>query len=429
MWIDPRLAVLLMLTSGAIVEAACETEPSAVASSQAVVERFTVDGVETVRNVSGSEWGEVRLELIAEIGSEESEDYMFTMPSGIWATEEAVFVADFRLGLRSYTREGAFIRRYGRHGEGPGEYAELFSTAVLTDGRVVAHGFEKIVFYEQDGTLNEEWTIQPVAGGNTHQGGPFVITRDERIFLRVQHRESATSDFREAKEGYVQAGSTGWAGELLPVQRPVVDSSSVTVPCPNVPGECFLSIPHRPYGAVMLTPDMKWVSGSTDRYRLEIEDPDGSLMVIERFEQPVVLTPLERRYHEATIEATARRSVPGYELDMGLLPATKSAFTVLIGARDGRILVAREGSSRWNAQECGPFEEWVPPDTSNNCLEPRIFVDIFAKDGRYLGYFERPSDVRIQYGYFAGNEMWTYALGPDGNPLVRGYKLMAPTDS
>lgn len=418
-----------LAASAALMTSACASERPVATTDGPVVERSTVDGVETVRNISGSEWGEVGLSLIVEIGGDESEDYMFARPMGIWATDAAVYVADMNLGLRSYTRDGEFIRQYGRQGEGPGEYSELFSTAVLADGRVVAQGFEKLVFYQQDGTFDEEWRIQPVTDGYTIQGGPFVVTAEGRMFLRVRRRIEGATDPREAQGGYVQAGPEGWVGEFLMMQRPEVDRSPIMVPCPGGRGACFLSIPYRPGGVVMLTPQLKLASGVTDRYRFRVESRDGSVMVIERFEEPVALTDLERRYHEAAIEARARRSVPGYELDTNLFPAVKPAFILLLATQDGRILAVREGGSRWKTEECGSHDDWVPDEGRNDCLEAQIFVDIFAGDGRYLGYFERPSDVRLPYAHFNGNEMWTYALGADGNSVVRGYELIIPTDS
>ncbi len=76
-----------------------------------------------------------------------------------------MLLADMRAtkALYRFDQDGKFLRRYGRHGQGPGEYEKLLAFDLLDDGRVLLVGFHQIMLFAEDGRLlqfrDNRWSI------------------------------------------------------------------------------------------------------------------------------------------------------------------------------------------------------------------------------------------------------------------------------
>lgn len=90
----------------------------------------------------------------------------FNRPSGVAVTTTGViFVADGHGGdsnarIVKFSREGNFIKSWGKKGTGPGEFGELHAIAIAPDGRVFVadRGNNRIQIFDQDGKFLDQWT-------------------------------------------------------------------------------------------------------------------------------------------------------------------------------------------------------------------------------------------------------------------------------
>ena len=90
-----------------------------------------------------------------------------------------LLVGDFRAtqAILRFNPEGRFLQRYGRVGQGPGEYEAIHGFAPLANGRIVALGSFKLLLWEADGSLVTEQPLRMAA--------TWVEARGEDIYVRV----------------------------------------------------------------------------------------------------------------------------------------------------------------------------------------------------------------------------------------------------
>ena len=119
----------------AVLASACGAdEPATVATLDGDyrAERTTEGTVTTVRHISGSKWsGRARFEEELSIGLLEGDDeYLFGQLTGLWMTDELIFVVDMQVpAVRAYDHDGVYVRTYGGKGQGPGEYERPMGVA------------------------------------------------------------------------------------------------------------------------------------------------------------------------------------------------------------------------------------------------------------------------------------------------------------
>lgn len=72
-----------------------------------------------------------------------------------------LLVSDKRVthGVYRFNERGKFIRRYGRKGEGPGEYRGLNTFTVTPEGRVAVFSFGKRIVFNPDGSVFAEQAV------------------------------------------------------------------------------------------------------------------------------------------------------------------------------------------------------------------------------------------------------------------------------
>src|SRR3954451_19688712 len=89
----------------------------------------------------------------------------FNRPSAVvTAPNGDIFVADGHGGdsnarIVKFSRDGKFIKAWGRKGTGPGEFAELHAIAMDSSGRlfVADRGNNRIEIFDQNGNFIDEW--------------------------------------------------------------------------------------------------------------------------------------------------------------------------------------------------------------------------------------------------------------------------------
>jgi streptogramin lyase len=90
----------------------------------------------------------------------------FNRPSGVVVAPNGdIFVADGHGGdsnarIVKFSRDGTFIKTWGKKGTDPGEFGGLDAIAIAPDGRVFVadRGNNRIQIFDQDGTFLDQWT-------------------------------------------------------------------------------------------------------------------------------------------------------------------------------------------------------------------------------------------------------------------------------
>jgi hypothetical protein len=96
-----------------------------------------------------------------------------------------ILVGDFRSQKKilRFSPEGAFSRRYGTTGDGPGEYQHIVDFEVLPDNTVVILSFSKLIHYAVDGTLLGEIDLD--------YRPEEIVVSDEAIIIKVGKAKSS----------------------------------------------------------------------------------------------------------------------------------------------------------------------------------------------------------------------------------------------
>ncbi|MGH9386632.1 MAG: 6-bladed beta-propeller [Vicinamibacterales bacterium] len=86
-----------------------------------------------------------------------------------------------------FTKDGKFIKEWGRKGSGPGEISEPHTIAMDSRGRLFVGDREnnRIQIFDQSGKFLEEWRQFGRPSG-------IVITRDDRIYVPTPSRTALT---------------------------------------------------------------------------------------------------------------------------------------------------------------------------------------------------------------------------------------------
>jgi streptogramin lyase len=90
----------------------------------------------------------------------------FNRPSGVVVAPNGdIFVADGHGGdsnarIVKFSKDGKFIKSWGKKGSGPGEFAELHAIAMDSKGRIFVadRGNLRIQIFDQDGNFLDQWT-------------------------------------------------------------------------------------------------------------------------------------------------------------------------------------------------------------------------------------------------------------------------------
>ena len=90
----------------------------------------------------------------------------FNRPSGVVvALDGTIFVADGHGGdsnarIVKFSKDGKFIKSWGKKGSGPGEFGELHAIAMDPQGRIFVadRGNQRIQIFDQDGNFIDQWT-------------------------------------------------------------------------------------------------------------------------------------------------------------------------------------------------------------------------------------------------------------------------------
>ncbi|HSW30785.1 MAG TPA: hypothetical protein VLH75_14960 [Longimicrobiales bacterium] len=332
-------------------------------------------------------WG-TGLELVPDLeigGTDQDEDAIFglldrrmvLLPGG------GVIVVD-ALGpeVLEYNGQGQLVRRFGRKGEGPGEYKDAALAAIEGGLLLVADARNaKMIVYDSLGALVTEWRdshllAQPMAVPySIGRGGGFVVRSVTRIAPLYYYF------------GFAFLSASGDTLDVLPA------------PYLEKPGFRTGFAALQPQRIVEWHPQGYVVTAQSDVYAIEVLRPGGGVVRITRDWTPVKLHDEEWAVFEQMRAFMARRG-PRYPPPE--IPRVKPAISRILIARTGEIWAQRHTA----AVQMGPQPEdimAVGGARANPWLEP-LLLDVFGVDGEFLGSVSGPPGVEV--GAISGDTVW-----------------------
>jgi hypothetical protein len=156
-----------------------------------------------------------------------------------------------------------------------------------------------------------------------------------------------------------------------------------------------LSTPFAPTGIWMVGPRGEYRARS-DRYRLDVLGPDGSVRRIEADPEPVPVTDAEREYRVDRTTSGARSIDPSWSWNLPAVPETKPFLKSIYTGAEGRIWLQVSTPGE-------PYEAETDDGVETRWREPTLF-DVFEPDGTYLGSVEPPPDH--SFGAYRGDTVW-----------------------
>jgi hypothetical protein len=194
-------------------------------------------------------------------------------------------------------------------------------------------------------------------------------------------------------------------------------------------GEEYDSVPFAAQLVWTLAFDESLVVGASDRYEFQIIQPNGTTTMVERFWDPTVVTADEVDYWRRwTIALFKPREV---DWNGENIPLHKPAYIGMLPSRSGELWLTRWGPGPSADCELPPEElaqEWLrDPLEVPQCLVGEIIVDVFDREGRYLGdvedfpYFSKP--------FISGDAVLASTQDEAGTIMVKRYRLVLPGES
>jgi sugar lactone lactonase YvrE len=140
----------------------------------------------------------------------------FAGPADVaFAANGDIFVADGHVNNRivKFSKDGTFIKSWGKKGTGPGEFSVPHAIALDSRGRVFVadRGNKRIQVFDQDGRYLEEWTQFGRPSG-------LLITSDDTIYVADVQDKPGIS-FGSAKDGSVRGTIEGTMPESIAIDR------------------------------------------------------------------------------------------------------------------------------------------------------------------------------------------------------------------
>jgi hypothetical protein len=364
----------------AVLVAGCGGPPPT--STALVVSVDTVAGVVHARS-SGMppRWQLTPILTVGSVGAPgdpAADEFGHVVSVGLSPAGELHVADQFASEIRVFSMDGAFVRRIGRQGHGPGEFQSLYSVAWVDSTLLVLDlGNGRIAEIAPDGA----WMGQRPAPGRI-SGNPtmlrfYPVGEDEVYAWSLVPTDSGV------RQTYVRHGPTGAESEIDQATYPTSMESSIICQRPDR-GISYFDIPFAPRFFQHPLPSDQIVVASTARYRLAVLSAGGdTVRIIERAHQPSAVTSEE---WDAALESfrAFRERWPSASCEPRAVspPAEKAAISDLLVDVRGRIWVevAARGGNRW---------EILAPDGS-----PLGQLPAFSRSGRappFLG------DGRVAY--------------------------------
>jgi len=416
-------ALALIATAGAAMPACTDPEDGTGGSEQWRGTVETAGNVTTVRNINGSVWGGTAT-LVEElsIGVDVGEDpYMFGSIAGIWATDERIYVADYRVpAVRVFDHDGAYVMDIGREGQGPGEYQGPNSVVIGQDGRI----------YSKDGSPGGRVNVYTAEGESVDtlygdvllgSGWPLLPTRDGSVYTPVRGNPDAQDE--AMLSGMAIPGTEGIVGDIIVVPTLGHEFEGV-----YVNERMTMNVPFAPHHTWAMSPSGAIVAGITGEYRFEIHGPGNQVTVVEKEWDPIPVDPDEAEWQRRATIRSGRNFEEAWNWDGAEMPRWMPAWSGLDIDAGGRIWIRRRGPKH-RIDDCDPDPLEVVSGRPRSCWVSDVTVfEVFDEEGKFLGAVEVPPEVAAAYTFFIRDDMFIAGIEDEaGTPMVKRYRIVKPS--
>ncbi|NKB88769.1 MAG: 6-bladed beta-propeller [Acidobacteria bacterium] len=394
-----------------LVGLSCAPGDSVEEVSGPVIERETVDGIEVVRNVSGSVWEQPKYAVEElRIGTLEGPDETMFGRIGQIAPDGSggVFLFDGQVpAIRNFDGQGNYLGQVGGRGEGPGEYQDaLLGMQVRADGRLQVWDPRngRITVYAADGSFSEQWSV----GSGLFTANAMMLSAADHTYVR--HLEAPPQPGEDWKIGLLHYAPDGEQLESL---------SAPTVHDPPPPGNYRL----KPTIVWNRTADDAWLVGSNARYEFEVRSTDGATLRVQRVVEQAQVSDDEHAAYEDMRAWLNENQGQFMSAEMTETPRVKPFYRALYTGAEGRIWVYRYGPVEARTDLPEPVEGRPPAFPFE---EAKVF-DVFERDGTYLG--EVIADHSINLHHVDLDAAWGTRAGDDGVTSVVRVRFVARDES
>lgn len=295
--------------------------------------------------------------------------------------------------IKVFSPSGAFLRRIGWPGEGPGEFRGLVMT--MRNDTIVAHDprLSRTSLLDPSGALLASWPSI---------GGPFAhiaAERDGGIVIpgEVGRREEAADQGVFGAFGWVRYDPSGAVRDTL------YGPPDLDVPVwhyyegPNRQHSIAL-IPFMPVRVRVRTPDGLLLHGTSDQYRLALSGSRGDTVRLIEREAPAVPIPDTLR-QEVVATRVARTPELRDVAKVSDVPATYPRYVTPWVSEDGTI--------------------WVPvPHEGRQAAR----FDVFDPEGRLLGQVANPVPA-ASYWLFTPDRAFAVDLNAGDGPAILVFRI------
>jgi sugar lactone lactonase YvrE len=141
---------------------------------------------------------------------------VFNGPADVaFAANGDIFVADGHVNNRvvKFSKDGTFIKAWGKKGAGPGEFSVPHAIVIDSRGRVFVadRGNRRIQIFDQDGKFLEQWTQFGRPSG-------LLITPDDTLYVADVEDKKGIA-FGSVKDGVVRGVIEGTLPESIAIDR------------------------------------------------------------------------------------------------------------------------------------------------------------------------------------------------------------------
>jgi hypothetical protein len=346
----------------------------------------TVGGIIRLTNTGPGAWGPDeawRLGDEVRIGADPAaeEAFAFGDITGLTvAADGRIYVADGQAKeICAFSPTGEFLFRFGRSGEGPGEFGAIDALARTPQGDILARDprLFRITRFAVDGGYIALFRIQrPFQQYASGLG--FAIDRDGVVHDRLSVMQGIESDDSLA---IIRYSPDGALHDTLIVAQTPRRSVQVVRDGLLVMG---LTVPFTPFGSAVVGPDGTIARTEGSAYSFDLIGRGGEVLrTVVRDVAPARITATERDSALTAMREIVREYSPGGQLQDFEFPATKASITHLLA----------DAAGNW----------WVGANNSANRLTVPAQFDVFDSDGRYLGSMAVPfRSLEIGADYIAG---------------------------
>jgi len=344
----------------------------------------TVGGIERITTRGNGAWREgdawrvdspgVRIDSSSGAAAD-----VFGSVSGLAVAHDGrIYIADGQANeIRVFTSDGKPLTRFGRQGEGPGEFRAVDGVAIFPDGRIAVRDpriFRLSIFHADGRFISSFRLMRPFM--QVTRGEGLWVTRDARVVDRVTvtatlevSKPSTVSVMIYSGDGVVQ-DTLGLVevppGGGIPITRNGMLAAS-------------MGIPFAPAPIVAVDPDGNVAYSDGVQYEIAVIRAGQS--TVRRFARERaldVVTGDERDAARAQLDERVRQLVGEGRLGAFEFPANKPAYTHLVA----------DATGHWWAGHRSGSDFWEQPTS----------YDLYDPDGRFLGAVSVPPIRILQIG-------------------------------